>query len=91
MVAENLSSEILKSIKSIYQGGDIKIIHDFIAKIVEEIQLRTLNESQVMIKMEQNCPYIADKSWFKTVYRVIMKVKQLFRTCNNFVLNTNWN
>lgn len=35
MVASNISGEILKYIKTIYKGGDIKIIHDFIAKIVD--------------------------------------------------------
>jgi hypothetical protein len=90
MVASNLSGEILKYIKTVHQGGDIKIIHDFIAKICQDISLHTLKENQILNTIKQNCPNVANKSWLMTIYRVIKKVKQLYSTCSNFVPSTDW-
>lgn len=41
--------------------------------------------------MTKACTYIAEKPWFNVVCRIMIKAKQLFRTCSNFVPETDWN
>jgi len=40
--------------------------------------------------MTRNCSNISQKPWFKTIYRVILRVKNLLKTCQNNIISTNW-
>jgi len=44
MIASNSAGAILKDIKNLYKGGDIKIIHDFISSIADKINLKVTDQ-----------------------------------------------
>ena len=55
--------------------GDIRAIHEFIAKIMRDIDLNNAtNIRNLSDEMVRNCPYIAKRGWFRTIVRIINKI-----------------
>ena len=91
MIASNQAGAILKDIKNMFNGGgDIKIIHDFISSIADKIKIKIIESKHILIAMRKNCSNIIDKNWFKIIYRVMLRVKNLLKTCQTTVISTNW-
>ena len=90
MLGVNRAGEILKDIKAQSKGGDLRTIHDFVAGIADKISLKTIHPSQIKESMKKNCKNIVEKTWFKVVYRMMLKAKQLLKTCIDNVPSSNW-
>jgi hypothetical protein len=79
MMGMNLSGEILKFVKEASKvQGDLRAIHDFIARIMKEINISNVtNTASLADEMIKNCQYVAKRTWFKTIVRIIFKVIQI--------------
>ena len=64
--------------------GDLRAIHNFIAGIMKDIDVgKVTNVRNLSDEMVINCPYIAKRSWFRTIVRIVYKIIELKRKVSN--------
>lgn len=76
MMGMNIAGDILKYAKEVHKvQGDIRAIHEVIAGIMKDINIKNVTNVRSLVdEMTRNCKYIINRSWFKTIVRIIHKI-----------------